>query len=107
VGLVIIFFLITYVEAVSYSSPNTNKVREYILMLVVWFLVSTNPFMAAIMSEVILMEDQSLFYTTSAPFGNSTFVFLVSPWIIYILFYFVLTVILILISIARVRRPDR
>lgn len=105
--IVIILFLITYVQAVSYSSYGpANQVREWIMTVVIWALISTNPFMAAVMSEVILVENQSLFYTTSSPFGGG-FTFLPSPWIIYVTFYTVLTIILIVISILRVRRPDR
>lgn len=104
--IVIILFLMTYVRAVTYSSGPINQVREFIMTIVLWALISTNPFMAAIMSEVILVEDQSLFYTTSSPFGGG-FTFLLSPWIIYVAFYTILTIILIVISILRVRRPDR
>jgi ABC-2 type transport system permease protein len=102
--IVIIFFLIAMAESTFYMS--TNKVRELILTLVLWTLISTNPFMAAVMSEVILQDDQSLFFTTSAPFGSGNML-LPSPWIIYVVFYTVLTIVLIVISILRVRRPDR
>ena len=102
--IVIILFLMTYVQALSYSSTN-NNVREFIVTVVVWALISTNPFMAAVVSELILEQDQSLFFTTSFPFGSSS-TFLPSPWIIYVAFYSVLTIILIVISILRVRRPD-
>jgi len=103
--LVMIFFLIAFVEAVSY---NTNTgIDEYVLTVLIWILVCTNPLMAAVMSEVILVEEQSLFYTTSSMFGGSGPAFLPSPWIVYVLFYTLLTVILILLSIHFVRRPDR
>jgi len=101
--IVIILFLMTYAQSVSYGA--TNKVRELIMTVALWALISTNPFMAAIVSEVILEENQSLFFTTTSPFGGSS-IFLPSPWIIYVAFYTVLTVILIVISILRVRRPD-
>lgn len=102
--IVIIFFLISYVETAFYSS--TNQVRDFIMNVVLWALISTNPFMAAIVSEVVLEQDQSLFFTTTSPFGGNP-IFLPSPWIIYVVFYTVLTIVLIVISILRVRRPDR
>ena len=104
-ALVFVFFLIAYTEAISYNDPS--KFTEYILILMIWVLVCTNPLMAAIMTEVILVEDQNLFYTTNQLFGSSGPAFLPSPWIIYVLFYASLTVILILLSIYLVKRPDR
>jgi ABC-type transport system involved in multi-copper enzyme maturation permease subunit len=101
--LVIIFFLIAMVETAFYISEN--RVRDLILTVVLWALISTNPFIAAVMSEVILQEDQNLFFTTSSPFSGDT-IFLPSPWILYVVFYTVLTVVMIVISILRVRRPD-
>lgn len=87
------------------NSPS--KFTEYILVLLIWVFVCTNPLMAAIMSEVILIEDQNLFFTTNQLFGSSGPTFLPSPWIVYVLFYTFLTVILILLSVYLVKRPDR
>jgi ABC-type transport system involved in multi-copper enzyme maturation permease subunit len=101
--LVLLFFLIAYLE--SYSSGNF-PVRERILTLVVWFLISINPFMAAVISEVILVDQQSLFITNNPMFGGSLS-YLVSPWITYVLVYLGLTLIMILLSIYKVKRPDR
>ena len=102
--LVILFFMIAYLETMSYS--NNNVVREYILSLVVWYLVSTNPFMAAITSEMILVDQQSLFFTNTPIFGAGPSI-LLSPWIIYVSFYLGLTILMIIFSIYRVKRPDR
>ncbi|MBV6402059.1 MAG: hypothetical protein CNIPEHKO_02363 [Anaerolineales bacterium] len=104
--IVFIFMLIAYTEALSYNSM-LEQFTEYILGIVIWALVSTNPLMAAIISEVILVEDQNLFYTTSQMFGSSGPAFLPSPWIIYVLFYTGFTLLLIFFSIQLVKRPDR
>ena len=104
--LVVIFFLVAYVESYSYNSLNT-QFSEYILTLILWFLISTNPLMAAIMSEVILVDQQNLFYTTSSMFGSFGPTFLPSPWLVYVVFYLFLTVVLMLLSIYFVKRPDR
>ncbi len=104
--IVFIFMLIAYTEALSYNSI-TEQFAEYILGIIIWALVSTNPLMAAIISEVILVEDQNLFYTTSQIFGSSGPTYLPSPWIIYVLFYTGFTLLLIFFSIQLVKRPDR
>jgi ABC-type transport system involved in multi-copper enzyme maturation permease subunit len=104
--LVVIFFLVAYVQSYSYSSFN-SLFSEYILTLILWFLISTNPLMAAVMSEVILVDQQNLFYTTSSMFGSSGPSLLPSPWVVYVGFYLLLTVVLMLLSIYFVKRPDR
>lgn len=104
---VVLFFIIVYIE--NMSSGNTNKMsplREYLLTMLIWFLISANPFLAAIMSETILVDNQSLFYVQESIIGDTDFI-LLSPWIIYIVIYLLLTVLLIFLSIRRVRRPDR
>jgi ABC-2 type transport system permease protein len=101
--LVLLFFLIAYLESMSY---NNHPVRENILSLLVWFLISTNPFTAAVVSEAILVDQQSLFMTTRPIFGNGLS-YLLSPWITYVSVYLGLTIIMIVLSIYRVKRPDR
>jgi ABC-type transport system involved in multi-copper enzyme maturation permease subunit len=101
--IVIFFFLIAYLEN---GSSNTNPARDYILTILVWFLISTNPFLAAIMTETILVDSQSLFLTQNSLFGSNKF-YLLSPWIIYVVIYLLLTALMIFLSIQRVKRPDR
>ena len=101
--LAIIFFMIAFLDGISF---NNNVVRQYIFTLVTWFMISTNPFMAAVISEIILVDQQSLFFTSRALFGNGPS-YLPSPWIIYVLLYLVLTVVMIILSILFVKRPDR
>jgi ABC-type transport system involved in multi-copper enzyme maturation permease subunit len=102
--IIIAFFVIAYIESLP---DNSGPVREFIMNMLVWTLVSTNPFLAAILTEVILVEEQSLFITTNMPFGSSFPPYFPSPWIIFTIFYLLLTLVMIVISIYRVKRPDR
>ncbi|HEU0291770.1 MAG TPA: ABC transporter permease subunit [Anaerolineales bacterium] len=104
--LVVIFFLVAYVESFSYNTFG-SQTMEYVLTMILWFLISTNPLMAAVISEVILVDQQSLFYTTNSLFGSSGPSILISPWLIYVVFYLFLTLVLMLLSIYYVKRPDR
>jgi hypothetical protein len=74
--------------------------------MIIWSLISINPFLTAIMSEVILVEEQSLFITKNMLFGGNPSL-LLSPWIIYTAIYILLTLLMIFLSIQRVKRPDR
>ncbi len=101
--IVIVFLLIAYFDS---RSSNRSLAHEYMLTMLAWFLISINPFLTAIMSETILVNDQSLFITQNSIFGNNKF-YLLSPWIIYIVIYLVVTLFMIFLSIQRVKRPDR
>ncbi|CAG1012573.1 hypothetical protein ANAEL_04448 [Anaerolineales bacterium] len=102
---ILLLFSISIFDSYSYSNP-TSTLFENILTIATWVLFSTNSLFAAVMSEVILVEEQSLYITTNALFGSTTLP-LPSPWIIYLTFYIVLTIVLISLSIYFVNRPDR
>jgi len=101
---ILLFFSISVLDSTYGSVPPT--LLENIITIAAWSLFSTNPFFAAIMSETILIDDQSLYTTTNAFFGNTSLI-LPSPWIIYLAFYILLTILLISLSIYFVKRPDR
>lgn len=82
-----------------------DTLRETVLTLSTWTLISTNPLLTAIISEIILIEDQSILYTTSVLASSS--LPLPSPWIPFTLLYLSTAAILILLSIYFVNRPDR
>jgi hypothetical protein len=104
--LVVIFFLIAYIESMSSGTFGSQPLEDF-LALILWLLISTNPLMAAIISEVILVDQQNLFYTTKSMFGSAGPAMLLSPWLIYVAVYLFMTVVLIFLSIYFVKRPDR
>jgi ABC-2 type transport system permease protein len=72
-------------------------------------LIATNPLAAAISTEVILLSNQTLFYftqTLSNSTGPSVVMPLVSPWLPWSLFGFLLGAVLILFSIVSIKRSD-
>jgi ABC-2 type transport system permease protein len=103
----IVFVLLLFIiSALNSSSTYPSTLVENIVTVGMWFLFSTNPLFAAAMSEAILINDQSLFITTNSFIGPSSLP-LLSPWIIYVAFYVILTIVLIVLSIFFVSRPDR
>ncbi len=101
--LVVIFFLGAYLD-----SASSNRSAAYVntLTILLWLLISTNPMLAAIISEVILIDDHNLYYTTNSLFGNSSLT-LPSPWIIYVAVYVIITILMVHFSIRFVQRPDK
>ena len=106
----IIFFVfsMSFITTVMFSNnPNISKLNQDVFTIIMWLVVSTNPILAPIFTEVILIEDQSIFISnTSSLFGTSG-MYLLSPWIIYVFTYTALSLIMILVSIWFVKRPER
>ncbi|MDO9300853.1 MAG: ABC transporter permease subunit [Anaerolineales bacterium] len=102
----IIFTLFLFFINILSSSNYPSTFAENAVTVATWFLFSTNPFFAAVMSEAILINDQALFMTTNSIIGNSSLL-LPSPWIIYVVFYVILTILLVALSVYFVNRPDR
>jgi ABC-type transport system involved in multi-copper enzyme maturation permease subunit len=88
------------------SSSSSHLLSETAIALVAWFFISTNPLLAAIISETLLVDSQSLFFTTQGMFGSTSFP-LPSPWIPFTVIYLVTSIIMIILSIQFVKRPDR
>lgn len=78
------------------------RILETILFSVGYVLVALNPLATIIASEVMLVEKQTLFYTT-LPMTNGGNFPVVAPWIAYVLIYGFFSLIFIWISIRLVR----
>jgi hypothetical protein len=73
-------------------------------------LIATNPLAAALITETVLMDQQTVFYwtmplTTSS--GSTFHAPLVSPWLVFIAFAFVLGSLFVLLSVQLVKRAER
>jgi ABC-type transport system involved in multi-copper enzyme maturation permease subunit len=106
ISLIVFIIFLFFISVLGSSSSTPSVLVENIVTVAIWFLFSTNPFFAATMSEVILIDEQSLFITTNNILGTSSLP-LPSPWIIYTIFYIILTLVLIGLSVYFVNRPDR
>lgn len=87
-------------------SAIQQSILETILIIIGWFFVSVNPLATAIASEIILLEQQSALYM-NIPLSNGTNVFVLSPWIGYVIIYTILSIFLLWSSIVLVRRVDK
>jgi ABC-2 type transport system permease protein len=78
---------------------------EMLAVIIVWLFISLNPLATALVTELILIEEQSAIYATLPLSANANFPIL-SPWISYSLFYFLFSLLLILLSIRLVKRVE-
>jgi ABC-type transport system involved in multi-copper enzyme maturation permease subunit len=105
-GLGLVAFVITFYAISSSAASTSSSTVINLLALILWLMASTNPFSAAIVSEIFLIQNQSLFMI-NVPLSGGTTAYLLSPWILHVAAYLVLAALMILLTIIFVRRPDR
>ncbi|MCA2002600.1 MAG: ABC transporter permease [Chloroflexi bacterium] len=103
---VLFALLLAFINLLGILEPS-NAVWEELLNAAVWLLLSTNPFFAAIVSEIILTEEQSLFFTANSFLGTTSSFPLPSPWIVYVVFHIALSALLLSLSVYFVAQPDQ
>lgn len=72
-----------------------------------WALVSTNPFTTALVTQVMLDEMQSLFIIQTPPLSGTIGYTFISPWILYCIFYVIMTSLLLLASTRLVAKTEK
>ncbi len=77
-----------------------------LLFILFWAIVSINPVATSVASELILLEEQSLWYMMF-DMPNGSVLPVVSPWILYVPFALILSVLMIWWATAIVKRKER
>jgi hypothetical protein len=89
---------------VFYNAPP-GPIVETILIYGVGFLIATNPIATAVVTEVLLVTEQTAFYWTM-PISNGVSLPLLSPWPPFLLFCLVVGTLMTLASVLAVRRAE-
>lgn len=105
-GLPLILFIMMLIFESWIYRTNPNVIVETILVIVMYLLISTNPLGMAVATEMLLIEEQTAFYYPYV-LNSGTTLPLLSPWIVYTLFYLFFSLLLIFLSILLVRRKDK
>lgn len=98
-----IYFIL--ISLLARSSSTYNPTMQGTIMLFMLSLTATNSLAAATVSEILLITNQTLIFGKLP--GSSGNLYIISPWILHIGLYLVLTVLMFVTSIAFVKRPDR
>ena len=86
--------------------PGANPLLEVGLLYVGLLLAATNLPATIVISELLLLQENALFYYSETVRGYTVYIF--SPWILYLLFYAFLSLLLYLGTVRRVRRiPEK
>ena len=88
------------------NSPANNFFLEILIITVGFILVFTNPIATIVATEIILLDQQNVFWFTFT-LSNGNKMSLLSPWIPYTCFYLLESLLLLAISAIIVRRPQR
>ncbi len=87
-------------------SPSASPMVTNMLLFFLWMLTITNPFSAAVVSEIFLIQNQTLFLV-SLPLSGTNTIYMISPWILHVALYLALTVVMVFLTVLFVKRPDR
>ncbi len=96
---------ISIIEVSTFSSPN-SVIRETILLIFGWLIAIASPVATAVVTELILIEEQSLFFIR-VPIGSGNGVLTPSPWLGFVALYPLLTVLVMWLTVRIVRRTAR
>lgn len=107
-------FLFTILTFFSILGSNTSLqyndwqvvFLQILLLSIGYLLVSLNPLSTIIASEVMFINQQSVFYTT-IPLSNGWNFPIIAPWVFYSVFYLIFSLLLIWLSIRAVHRVER
>jgi ABC-2 type transport system permease protein len=107
VPVVMWFFVNVFNHAVdNTSSTVTNSPSlEAFFMYIGLFVASLNPVLAASATQQLLINQQELVFW-QATLNNGEKIPMIAPWISMILIYMIVSLILVIISVRRMRRAD-
>jgi ABC-type transport system involved in multi-copper enzyme maturation permease subunit len=108
---VILWFLLLFGSLFAFGgSSSLSEAVENILLVLIYVVgytvIAINPLSTVVASEIMLIERQSIFYTTLSMGNNWNFP-VVAPWITYLVFYTLLSILLISVSILFVKRTEK
>ncbi len=105
-GLPLILVALVPLASLFFNNTPPGPVVEAVLFYAFGVLIAINPIATAVATEVLLVNQQSAFYFT-VPLSNGTTLPFISPWLPFMIFCFVMGVIMTIISILAVRRPEK
>ncbi|MBN2503621.1 MAG: hypothetical protein JXB38_22790 [Anaerolineales bacterium] len=89
------------------SPPEIQPWQVYAMAAIIWLLLTSNPVLAALTSELLLIEEQAIF-AWSVPLNNNLpNITIISPWLGFCVLYLVVSLILYLFSILIVKRKEK
>jgi len=98
--------LLTFTKSLTGVANDFNPISLSILVFAGWLMVSLTPLATIIGTEVGLLQQHSLFLT-NIQITDKVNVIVLSPWIPHVAIYLVLSLLLLWISIQRIKQVER
>ncbi len=107
-GLPMVMLFTISLLGVSMGAGNQSfsTAAQIFLVYLGWALVSINPGAALIATEAALLDQQGI-WSAHIDIKHGIEVWMVSPWLAYVVFYLLVSLLLLWISVQRVRRLER
>jgi len=101
---VIFVVFMFYMLTEGIIDPSSESIEyQRALIIIVWTLLSSNPFTAAFLTEMMLVEEQNFFVFYPPDFSLALF----SPWILYTVFSVTMTLLMIWLIVFYINRYER
>ncbi len=104
--MVLLFLTTLFSASIAMNIGRISLATQVVLVYLAWLAVSINPGAAIIGSEVALLDQQGI-WMAHIELENNITVWMVSPWLMYIGIYLLLSAILLWLTIRRVRRLEK
>lgn len=98
-----VMMLTPVIALLSDSTPSWQV--QALMVYGLGFLACTNPFITAVLTEVVLLGTGKILFFTVPLDGHN--VPLISPWAVYVMLYLLVSLVLIVLSMLLVRAPRR
>jgi ABC-2 type transport system permease protein len=105
-GLPLVLLAVLPLTNLLFFNNSPGPLVEAVLVYGLGLLIATNPIATAVVTEVVLINEQTAFYWTIS-ISNGVTLPLLSPWLPFILFCLVAGVLMIVASILAVKRAER
>ncbi len=109
---ILIVFGITFFSATTSGNIagnlniNQQVFLELLIIVVGWLLIALNPFASGIATELMLIDKQNAFIY-QIPLSNGNNFPVIGPWMGYLVFYLIIALALILLSVVFVKRTEK
>ena len=106
IPIILIIFLTLFNTSLGNLVEHLSQMWQAVLLGAAWLLLSITPFGTIVASEAILLEENSILYTTISLTSKMKLV-LPSPWLIYTLIYLLFSGLLLWLSVRRVGKLEK
>jgi ABC-type transport system involved in multi-copper enzyme maturation permease subunit len=106
IPMIMIILVLLLNAFLNFDPSRLNIETQITLLLAGWFLICITPMTAMIGTEAILLNDQNNFWV-NIKLSNDLALNLPSPWIPYIIIYTVLSILLVWLSIYRLKGTEK